>query len=60
MYSRSGTEEEYDQLKSLLKDITSYVEDMPQKQKKKEEMDKSKGLAMRQAAMETYASKWTR
>lgn len=55
---RSGTEEEYDDLKSLLEDITTFVHDMPVvtvvKQKKKEEQDKAKGLAMRKAAMETY------
>lgn len=55
---RSGTEEEYDDLKSLLEDITTFVDDMPVvnvvKQKKKEEQDKAKGLAMRKAAMETY------
>ena len=58
---RSGTEEEYDDLKSLLEDITTFVDDMPVvtvvKQKKKEEQDKAKGLAMRKAAMETYTSK---
>ena len=58
---RSGTEEEYDDLKSLLEDITTFVDDMPVvnvvKQKKKEEKDKAKGLAMRKAAMETYTSK---
>lgn len=26
---RSGTEEEYDDLKSLLEDITTFVDDMP-------------------------------
>ena len=56
---RSGTEEEYDDLKSLLEDITTFVDDMPVvnvvKQKKKEEQDKAKGLAMRKAAMETYS-----
>ncbi|XP_015758486.1 PREDICTED: uncharacterized protein LOC107337767 [Acropora digitifera] len=55
---RSGTEEEYDNLKSLLEDITTFLDDMPVvtvvKQKKKEEQDKAKGLAMRKAAMDTY------
>ena len=58
---RSGTEEEYDDLKSLLEDITTFVDEMPVvtvvKQKKKEEQDKAKGLAMRKAAMETYTGK---
>ena len=57
---RSGTEEEYGELNTLLEDITTYLEDMSTnvvtKQKKKEEEDRSKGLAMRKAAMETYAS----
>ena len=56
---RSGTEEEYDDLKSLLEDITTFVDDMPVVNvvKQKEEQDKAKGLAMRKAAMETYTSK---
>ncbi|XP_074618442.1 uncharacterized protein LOC141877388 [Acropora palmata] len=56
---RSGTEEEFGELNTLLGDIATYLEDMTtnvvSKQKKKEEEDRSKGLAMRKAAMETYA-----
>ena len=45
-------------------DITTFLVDMTtnvvSKQKKKEEQDRSKGLAMRKAAMETYVSMSTR
>ena len=58
---RSGTEEEYDHLKSLLEDMTVSVDVMPVvnvvKQKKKDEQDKAIGLAMRKATMETNTSK---
>ncbi|XP_044179043.1 uncharacterized protein LOC122960672 [Acropora millepora] len=56
---QSGTEKEFGELNTLLEDITTYLEDMTanvvSKQKKKEEQDRSKGLAMRKAATETYA-----
>ena len=46
----------------MLEDITTFLDDMPVvtvvKQKKKEEQDKAKGLAMRKAAMETYTGKY--
>ena len=44
-------------LPHILEDMTTNV---VSKQKKKEEQDRSKGLAMRKAAMETYASMSTR
>ena len=51
---------EFGELNTLLEDISTYLEDktanVVSKQKKKEEEDRSKGLAMRKAALETYAS----
>lgn len=44
----------------MLEDITTHLEDMSAnlvtKQKKKEEEDRLKGLAVKKAAMETYTS----
>lgn len=64
LFLRSGTEEEFSELTQLLEDITSYIRDhSPDKSKqkerkaKKEEEDRKKGLAIRDAAMETHSSK---
>ena len=61
--SRSGCEEDYNELTQLLEDIASYEanrseESEIQKNKKKEEAesDKQKGILMREAALKTHTS----
>ena len=58
MLSKSGTEEEYNELHQLIKDISSYREDFLEKKEKengaamlKRERDKQRGEEMRDAAM---------
>ena len=61
LYQRSGTEEEYSELVQLLEDVTTYQSDPATKKisipKRKDELDREKGLQMRNAAMVTHASK---
>ena len=61
LYWRSGTEEEYSELAQLLEDVTTYQSDLATKKlcapKRKDELDREKGLQMRNAAMVTHASK---
>ena len=60
LYQRSGTEEEYSELVQLLEDVTTYQSDLATKKisvpKRKDELDREKGLQMRNAAMITHAS----
>ena len=59
LYQRSGTE--YSELVQLLEDVTTYQSDLATKKisvpKRKDELDREKGLQMRNAAMITHASK---
>lgn len=58
---RSGTEEEYSELVQLLEDVTTYQSDLATKKvsvpKRKDELDREKGLQMRNAAMITHAKR---
>ena len=61
MLSRSGTEEEYDELHQLLEDISSYREDFLEKKEEaraanlKRAKDKKRGEEMREAAMRSLS-----
>ena len=66
LIARSGTEEEFTELSSLLEDIITYRRDMAtiikndkELKKKKDQEDKIKGEKMRQAALSGLASKST-
>ena len=61
--NRSGTDEEYNELSQLLKDIKCYMHDFEQQKATeksrsdgKKEKDKRKGEEMRNAAMECMSS----
>ena len=60
LYQRSGTEEDYSELVQLLEDVTIYQSALATKKlsapKRKDELDREKGLQMRNAALVTHAS----
>ena len=64
LFDRSGTEEEYNELHSLLEDIINYRRDMElqkiqqkEAKKRKIEQEKQQGSDMRKAALERMSSK---
>ena len=61
LHQRSGTEENYSELVQLLEDVTTYHSDLATKKlsapKRKDELDREKGLQMLNAAMVTHSSK---